>query len=227
MKEKLIVALDVPSLRDAEVLVKQLAGIVPTFKVGKELFTAEGPEVVRMIHGYNAQVFLDLKYHDIPTTVARAVTAAAGLGVFMLNLHAMGGSKMMLAASEAISNLEHQPILLGVTVLTSMGQSDLHELNISKAVDQQVATLALLAIESGLNGVVASGHEAEMIRDACGKDFVIVTPGVRPKDANRHDQTRVLTPQEAINNGASYIVIGRPITQAPNPADAAQEIIND
>ncbi len=226
MKEKIIVALDVSTLREAESLVKQLVGIVPTFKVGKELFTAEGPEVVRMIHGYNAQVFLDLKYHDIPTTVARAVTAAAGLGVFMLNMHAFGGSKMMWAASEAIAKLEHQPILLGVTVLTSMGQSDLHELNISKAVDQEVATLALLAIESGLDGVVASGHEAKMIRDACGKDFVIVTPGVRPKSTNRHDQTRVLTPQEAINNGASYIVIGRPITQAPSPADAALEIIN-
>ncbi len=230
--EKLIVALDVASLKEAEALVKLLSPTVQVFKVGKELFTAEGPRVIEMIHAYKAKVFLDLKFHDIPNTVAQACRAAVGLKIFMLNIHAIGGKTMMSKAAAAVHEEAKKqnlplPMLIGVTVLTSLEGSDLKEVGISNPVSKQVEILSFLAKESGLSGVVASPKEIEIVRNVCGKDFVIVTPGVRPRWAAAQDQKRVLTPREAVAKGANYIVIGRPITGAQDPLDAAKKILKE
>ncbi|MBI3251898.1 MAG: orotidine-5'-phosphate decarboxylase [Candidatus Omnitrophica bacterium] len=218
---KLIVALDVPNLKEAETLVKKLSPQVGIFKVGKELFTAAGPGAVAMIHSHGAKVFLDLKFHDIPNTVAAACEAASRLGVFMMNVHASGGKKMMQAASA----VNPRPILLGVTVLTSLSEEDLKEVGVQKNLKEQAASLARLAETSGLDGVVASGREISLIRETCGKKFLIVTPGVRPAWAAQGDQKRIVTPREAMTLGADYIVVGRPITQDPSPAEAAKKIL--
>lgn len=224
--KNVIVALDVQTLSEAEKLVNELSSVIRYFKVGSELFTAAGPEVIQIIRGRGCEVFLDLKFHDIPNTVASAVKSAGQLGAFMMNVHASGGKKMMAAAAAAAAELKTPPILLAVTVLTSMKADDLKEINVLQKPEDQVLHLALLAKEAGMDGVVCSGQEAALIRKAAGKKFVIVTPGVRPAGAAKGDQARVTTPEEAFANGADYIVIGRPITQADSPHTAATRIIS-
>lgn len=231
--EKLILALDVETADEAAKLVNLLQGRVGAFKVGLQLFTANGPAVVKMVQEKGQRVFLDLKFHDIPNTVARAVTEACKIGVFMLNLHASGGSEMMKAAVKAAKNASpagkaSRPILLAVTVLTSLNESILgEELGIQRPLREHVAHLAWMTRESGLDGVVASPQEIREIRAACGENFLIVTPGVRPSWAATGDQKRIMTPREAIEAGADYIVVGRPILAAPDPAEAADRIIQE
>ena len=230
--EKLIVALDVPDLKEAEALVKLLSPVVGVFKVGKELFTAEGPRVVEMVHAHKAQVFLDLKFHDIPNTVAQACRAAVRHKIFMLNIHAFGGKTMVSKAVEAVREEAQKlnqslPILIGVTVLTSLEDKDLSEVGVLNPVSKQVELLARLAKDAGLSGVVASPKEIDLVRKACGKDFMIVTPGVRPEWAAVGDQKRVMTPREAIQKGADFIVVGRPITQDKDPKAATEKILKE
>jgi orotidine-5'-phosphate decarboxylase len=226
--EKIIVALDRPTLTQAEELLKALAGEISYFKIGKELFTAAGPESVRLVKKYGGKVFLDLKFHDIPNTVAGAVKSAVSLGVEMLNFHSSGGLKMMQAAVEAAKESDTHPILLGVTVLTSIDEKTLrNELRVEHTPAEQVLHLARLCKQAGVNGVVSSAREIKVIRENLGQDFKIVTPGIRPEWARTGDQKRVMTPREAIDAGADYLVIGRPITAAENPAEAARKIIDE
>jgi orotidine-5'-phosphate decarboxylase len=232
MKDKLIVALDVSSFKEAEKLVKLLSPVVRIFKVGKELFTSTGPDVVRMVHSHKAKVFLDLKFHDIPNTAAAACEAATRLGVFMLNVHALGGKQMLFSAVQAVHKTaaalkRTPPLLIGVTVLTSLAEKDLADVGIKAKLKKEVEKLALLSKTCGLDGVVASAQEIELIRKAAGGDLLIVTPGVRPLWASKGDQKRVMTPREAIEKGANYIVVGRPITQASDPREAAMRILEE
>ena len=231
-QDKLIVALDVPRLDEAEKLVKTLSPVVKTFKVGKELFTSAGPQAVEMVRRHGGRVFLDLKFHDIPNTVGSACEAAVRLGVFMLNVHAFGGKSMMFRAVQSAHQAAQEsqqtpPLVLGVTVLTSMTDRDLKEVGVHQLVSHQVETLAVLAKECGLDGVVASGQEISLIRRAVSGPFLIVTPGVRPIWAAHGDQKRVMTPQEAIDEGADFIVVGRPITQDPEPRKSAEKILKE
>jgi orotidine-5'-phosphate decarboxylase len=195
-------------------------------KVGKELFTASGPQILEQLHKLNFDVFLDLKFHDIPNTCAGAVAAAAELGVWMVNVHASGGERMMVAAAEAIANKSHKPLLIAVTVLTSMEQSDLAGIGLDVSPQQQVERLAKLAKQSGMDGVVSSAQEIELIKELCGKNFLTVTPGIRPAGSEVDDQRRITTPQQAVDVGGDYLVIGRPITQADDPSRACIDIIN-
>jgi len=231
MSDKLIVALDFPDLAGAEKIVKKISPLVKIFKVGKELFTAAGPKAVEMIHSHKCRVFLDLKFHDIPNTVGSACEAAAKLGVFMLNVHALGGKTMMTSAVQAVHKVaegKRTPTkVLAVTVLTSLMDRDLKEVGISQKVKKEVPQLASLAKICGLDGVVASGQEISLVRKAAGKDFLIVTPGVRPVWAAHGDQKRIVTPKEAIASGADFIVVGRPITQHPQPIAAAEKILKE
>ena len=224
MSDRLIVALDVGGLAAAEKLVQMLlpAGVT-RFKIGLQLFTQEGPPAVEMVHRNGGQVFLDLKFHDIPNTVSQAVQAAARLGVWMANVHIQGGSAMMRQAI-AVAN---PPLLIGVTVLTSMVDKDLADLGVYKTLKDQVLSLAKLARTAGLHGIVASAQEAKEIRRTCGEDFLIVTPGIRPSSDEKDDQQRTATPSEAIRAGADYLVVGRPIVAAPDPAQAARAILQD
>jgi orotidine-5'-phosphate decarboxylase len=218
---RVIVALDFASGEQAAAFVDRLQPGSCRLKIGKELFTREGPALVRRFVEQGHDVFLDLKFHDIPNTVARACEAAAALGVWMVNVHASGGSKMMRAAKQALDTVPgRRPLLIGVTVLTSMDEADLVEVGISVAPEQQVLRLATLARAAGLDGVVCSPREAALLRQAIGEDFTLVTPGVRPQGASLDDQARVLTPAEAIRQGSSYLVMGRPITQAEDPVAA-------
>lgn len=221
---KVIVALDYANAEDALSLVNQLDPDLCKLKVGKELFTAAGPQLVEQLIIKDFKVFLDLKFHDIPNTVMKACEAASNLGVWMLNVHASGGSDMMQAALEGIDRGNHTPYLIAVTVLTSMGKNNLTELGINNSVENQVLKLASLAKISGLHGVVCSAMEAEQLRKVHNKDFLLVTPGIRPVNANLDDQTRVLTPSKALSMGASYLVVGRPITQANDPIQALNKI---
>ena len=232
MSEKLIVALDVPNLKEAEKLVKKLSGIVKIFKIGKELFTSAGPDAVRLVHAYKGKVFLDLKFHDIPNTVGAACEAATRLKVFMLNVHALGGKNMMFRAVQSVHQAAAKyritpPRLLAVTILTSMKDQDLKEVGIKKRLREEALDLAVLASKCGLDGVVASGQEIDLIRRATGKHFLVVTPGVRPVWAAHGDQKRIITPREAMDKGADFIVIGRPITEHPNPRIAAKKILEE
>ncbi|MFQ5643670.1 MAG: orotidine-5'-phosphate decarboxylase [Thiogranum sp.] len=223
---RIIVALDFPDGRRAREFVDRLQPGSCRLKVGKELFTRAGPELVKDFVSKGHDVFLDLKYHDIPNTVARACEAAAALGVWMINVHASGGSRMMSAAREALEGTGSQrPLLIAVTVLTSMGDEDLRELGITAGPEKQVRRLAGLARDSGLDGVVCSAREAAMLRAQLGDGFGLVTPGIRPKGASLDDQARVLTPADAIRQGSDYLVMGRPITQAGDPV-AVLEAIN-
>jgi orotidine-5'-phosphate decarboxylase len=224
-KDRLIVALDVESKERAERLVDELGPHVGMFKVGKELFTAEGPEVVRSIVAMGGRVFLDLKFHDIPNTVAKAVAAASQLGAFFLTVHASGGRAMLEAAASALPAEGTQ--LLGITVLTSHSDESLRETGARGTVQETVRQLAVLARESGIDGVVCSPHEIALVREAVGEDLLIVTPGIRPKGAARGDQARVTTPLEARRLGADYIVVGRPITESASPSDSAQAIVEE
>ncbi|GAB4112526.1 MAG: orotidine-5'-phosphate decarboxylase [Candidatus Caldatribacteriota bacterium] len=232
-KERLIIALDVDNLKIAGNLVDKLGEYVNIFKIGNQLFTAEGTQAIKMLKEKGKEVFLDLKFHDIPNTVARAAEAATRLGVYIFNLHISGGLEMMRAAVEASRNASltwkiRKPIILGVTILTSINQKILEEeIGIKKSLEEQVANLAKLAQAAGLDGVIASSREIEMIRKGCGEDFIILTPGMRPAGKLIHDQKRVMTPGEAIKRGADFIVVGRPIREAANPVQAMREIIEE
>jgi len=217
---KIIVALDYADSASALNLVNQLDSSLCKLKVGKELFTAAGPQLVEKLIAKNFEVFLDLKFHDIPNTVAKACEAASNLGVWMLNVHASGGTAMMQAALEGVNKSKHSPYLIAVTVLTSMSQANLNEIGIENKIENQVLNLAKLTQLAGLHGVVCSALEAELLKRHLAQDFLLVTPGIRPASASKDDQSRILTPTQALTAGASYLVIGRPITQAANPIDA-------
>jgi orotidine-5'-phosphate decarboxylase len=226
-REKLIVALDVSSASAAQKIVAAIGGSVLTYKVGMQLYTAEGPEIVRDLVASGRQIFLDLKYHDIPNTVAAAVREAAQLGVSMLTVHALGGAKMLRAATEAAHAANPALKVLGVTVLTSLGNEELEGIGIQGDVLDEVMRLATLAIYSGCDGIVSSAREAPDLRKSLGKKFSLVTPGVRPVGGAHGDQVRVVTPAEAIAAGASHIVVGRPITEAGDPAAEARAILGE
>jgi len=222
--QKIIVALDYPDAQSALALVERLEPALCRLKVGKELFTSAGPQLVEQLMQRGFQVFLDLKFHDIPNTTAQACKAAAALGVWMVNVHALGGRKMMEAAREAVAQATRPPKLIAVTVLTSMAQQDLAEIGVTATPAEMVLRLALLARDSGLDGVVCSAQEAPMLRQHLNKEFCLVTPGIRPADTSADDQSRIMTPRAALENGSSYLVIGRPITKAADPLLALQNI---
>jgi orotidine-5'-phosphate decarboxylase len=231
-RKKLIVALDVETLSEAQSLVRELNSSAGVFKVGYQLFTRYGPDAVGMVHNEGGEVFLDLKFHDIPNTVRAGIEAAVMHKVKMVNMHVWGGSAMMV---EAVKTARHTaqklgtppPLVLGVTVLTSLADADLAELGINVPTTTQVQRLARLAFGAGLSGVVASPQEIPLIRDTLPRDFLIVTPGVRLATVKGDDQKRFLTPREAVALGADYVVVGRPILQAPNRAKAAQTVLDD
>lgn len=224
---RIIVALDYPQAAPALALAQKLDASKCRLKVGKELFTVAGPQLVEALQKLGFEVFLDLKFHDIPNTTAQACKAAASLGVWMVNVHALGGKRMMETAREALENVEHRPLLIAVTILTSMAQEDLHGIGINASPAQMVPLLAGLAHDAGLDGVVCSAQEASVLRQQFGAGFNLVTPGIRPANAAANDQSRIMTPRAAIEAGSSYLVIGRPITQAPDPLAALQEIIKE
>lgn len=221
---KIIVALDYADAASALALVARLDPRLCRLKIGKELFTVAGPQLVEQVQQRGFEVFLDLKFHDIPNTTAQACKAAANLGVWLVNVHASGGSRMMEAAREGLANFSRRPKLIAVTVLTSMAQADLAELGISVTPAEQVSRLAALTQASGLDGVVCSAQEAALLRRQAGDKFCLVTPGIRPADTNADDQSRIMTPRAALENGSSYLVIGRPITKAADPLLALQQI---
>lgn len=227
----IIVALDVPTAEQAGALAEQLAGAVGAFKIGKELFVSAGPDIVRRIRATGASVFLDLKFHDIPNTVARAVESAVRLDVQMLTIHTSGGSAMMAAAEKAAQEValrsgRNAPLVLGVTVLTSLDSTDLHEVGVAHTVGEQVERLATLAARSGLRGLVCSPLEIAELRRILPANVQLVTPGIRPAGTETQDQKRTLTPKEAMDAGANWLVIGRPITQAKDPRAAAAAILD-
>lgn len=220
---RVIVALDYAAAAPALEFVSRITPALCRLKVGKELFVSAGPQLLEKLAGQGFDVFLDLKFHDIPNTTAQACKAAAQLGVWMVNVHASGGRKMMETAAEALANLNNRPLLIGVTVLTSMGAEDLAEIGLPEPT-VQVERLARLAKASGLDGVVCSAQESSLLKAACGKEFKLITPGIRPASASLDDQNRVMTPQAAIAAGSDYLVIGRPITQSADPVATLQAI---
>jgi orotidine-5'-phosphate decarboxylase len=222
--DKIIVALDVPTKREALDLAEKLGEQIAFFKIGLQLYTAEGPEIVRAVSATGSKVWLDLKVHDIPNTVARAVESAGCVGVQMLTIHLSGGSEMVRAATAArVNNM----LLLGVTVLTSATEKTLREIGIQGKVDDQVLRLAKLGVEAGIDGVVASPHEIKSLRREFGDKIKIVVPGIRPSWSKPGDQKRTMTPREALEAGADYLVIGRPIIAHPDPNEAAAKILQD
>jgi len=226
----LIVALDFPDLGSARKLVKKLQGLVQIYKIGSEFFTAHGWEAVELVHRGGGKVFLDLKLHDIPTTVARTARVIASRGIFMFNVHASGGLEMMKQAKTAVDEISPKgvkPLLVAVTVLTSLEEKILaRELGIQRSLREQVLALARLARSAGLDGVVCSPEETEFLRKELGKKFILVTPGVRPAGSAKDDQSRVTTPEEAMKRGANYLVVGRPVTAASDPRAAASQILH-
>ena len=231
-KDKIIFALDVEHFAEAQKWVNLLKDRVGIFKVGKQLFTHAGPKVVDMIRQKGQKVFLDLKYHDIPNTVAKAGEEATKLNVAMFNLHALGGFEMMKKTVEASRALSKslgipKPLILAVTILTSMDEGALKEVGVQGPLLEEVGRLALLASKAGVDGVIASPQEIGIIRERCGEKFLIVTPGIRAPSDKKDDQKRTLTPKEAISAGANYLVIGRPIKEAKDPLEAVQKIIED
>lgn len=221
---RIIVALDYADSESALKLVSQLDPKLCRLKVGKELFTAAGPQLVEKLTRSDFGVFLDLKFHDIPNTVAKACSAASNLGVWMLNVHASGGMEMMQAAKQAVDSNSNNPLLIAVTVLTSMNQQTLNQIGVHTDLATHVLNLAKLTQQSGLDGVVCSALEAQTLRANLGHDFCLVTPGIRPANASKDDQSRIVTPKDALELGSSYLVIGRPITQAANPLAALEAI---
>lgn len=224
MNSPVLVALDYPDESSVMDLASQLSPDLCRLKVGKELFTRCGPSIVETLQSKGFEVFLDLKYHDIPNTVAGAISAAGELGVWMVNVHASGGRRMMEAGAEALQGFQKKPLLIGVTVLTSMSEEDLVELGYSESVEQRVSRLAALAQDSGLDGVVCSAQEAQSLRRERGSNFTLVTPGIRMRGDSSDDQRRVVTPAQAISNGSDYLVIGRSITEAPSPMKALEQV---
>ena len=228
--ERIITALDVRTLDEVEALVEQLGDSIIFYKVGMELFYAVGPQVITYLKNKNKRIFLDLKLHDIPNTVAEGLISLMKFGVDIFNVHASGGFTMLSQAAQRIKEAAHAagvrpPKLIAITVLTSMNETDWRSLGMTMPIAEQVVNLAKLSQRAGLDGVVASPREAAMIRKACGRDFMIVTPGVRPRGTANNDQSRVAAPAEALRNGASQLVIGRPIYAAPNPKAAADSIL--
>ncbi len=222
---KIIVALDYDNLKDAKNLVAQLNPELCKLKVGKEMFTLFGPDWVTYLTNKDFKIFLDLKFHDIPNTVAKACKAAAELGVWMVNVHACGGEKMMSEASQALAAYGNdRPLLTGVTILTSMDQEQYNKIGFKRDLNEQILHFAQLAKNSGLDGVVCSAQEAVSLRNGLGKDFKLVTPGIRPVGSDVGDQSRIMTPEKAIEAGSSYLVIGRPITKADDPLKVLCEI---
>lgn len=229
-RSKIIFALDFDTFNAAKHWVSLLSGRVGMFKVGKQLFTAHGPDIVRMIENFGAGVFLDLKYHDIPNTVAMASREAARLRVKLFNVHALGGYEMMARTAEMLRTEfpeGERPRVLAVTILTSSNEETLKRVGIDRPVEEMVVRLARLANRAGIDGVVASPREVPLIREACGPGFLIVTPGVRPSFASTDDQKRVMTPAEAVAAGSDYLVIGRPISVAPDPLQAVEAIVDE
>ncbi len=224
-KGRVFVALDVSDRAEALAIVRELKGLGAGWKIGKQLFTREGPTLVKEIVAMGEDVFLDLKYHDIPNTVAQAGLAAASLGVKMFNVHAAGGRAMMMETRRALDALPDRPLVLAVTVLTSLGEEDLREIGYHDTPAQQVARLARLAEEAGMDGVVASPLEIEIIRSVTRPSFKILTPGIRPAGGEKGDQKRIATPAAAIAAGADYLVVGRPVTQASDRKKAFLEIL--
>jgi orotidine-5'-phosphate decarboxylase len=231
-KERLIVALDVATKEKAIGLIEKLKTEVNIFKIGSELFTSCGPDIVAAVRSRGCDIFLDLKFHDIPNTVAKSAVAAARLGVSMLNVHALGGYDMMKKAAESVA-IEAKalkitkPKIVAVTVLTSMDENSLKKIGINDNMEKQVLKLAKLAKDALLDGIVASPSEVKLIRKELGEEFIIVTPGVRPEWAAANDQKRIATPKEAVLNGATYIVVGRPIVEAPDPLVAVRRIVEE
>lgn len=217
MNSKVIVALDFNSKNEVLNFIQELDPNECRLKVGKELFTAYGPEIIHLLHQHNFQIFLDLKFHDIPNTVYKAIKVAANLGVWMVNVHASGGREMLLKARAAINDSSHKPLLCAVTILTSMSERDVAEIGYVRTLKEEVIHLAKLSYECGLDGVVCSAYEAKSIKIATNENFLTITPGIRLVDSITDDQTRIMTPINAINNGADYLVIGRPITMATQP----------
>ena len=224
---RVIVALDYPDAASAMQLVERLTPDLCRLKVGKELFTRAGPPLVEDLAARGFDVFLDLKFHDIPNTVASACHAAAGLGVWMLNVHALGGQRMLEAAKEGIARAAHSPLLIAVTILTSMDESDLAAVGLSGSAQHNVLRLAQLAQRSGLDGVVCSSREAPLLREQLDAGFTLVTPGIRPAGSQADDQRRVMTPVDAIHSGSDYLVIGRPVTRADDPVGVLRTINSD
>jgi len=222
--DKIIVALDVPTMREALELVEKLRDQISFFKIGLQLYTAEGPEIVRAVSSTGSKVWLDLKLHDIPNTVGRTVESANRLGVRMFTIHLSGGSEMIRAATSARAN---NMLLLGVTILTSSTEKTLQEVGIQDNVDNQVLRLARLGVEAGIGGVVAGSHEIKTLRREFGNKIKLVVPGIRPSWAVAGDQKRIMTPGEALEAGADYLVIGRPIIAHPNPREAAEKILDE
>ena len=232
MNKRLIVALDAPDLKIAKKLVDILYPTIEIFKIGSFLFTSTGPEVVKMVQKAGGRVFLDLKFHDIPNTVANAAAEAAKLGVFMFNVHAFGGLKMMAAAVDSARKIAAnatmpKPLVLAVTVLTSIDEPDLRQLGILRSTEEEVLHLAMLAKDAGCDGVICSVEETAHIRKNIGSNFIIVTPGIRPNGADLGDQKRTATAHQAIEAGADYIVVGRPIIEAVDPLNAAKKILEE
>ena len=221
---KIIVALDFPGAAPALAMAHRLSPELCRLKVGKELFTATGPSLLEQLMKSGFEIFLDLKFHDIPNTTAQACKAAAGLGVWMINVHALGGRKMLEAAQIAVSGSARPPKLIAVTLLTSMNREDMLDLGITATPEEMVLRLARMAQECGLDGVVCSALETSMLRQQCGNKFNLITPGIRPVEASLDDQSRVMTPEAALQAGSSYLVIGRPITRAIDPLQALLDI---
>ena len=227
MSAELIVALDTDDLKVAEQLIDRLAPIVKIFKVGSQLFTACGPGILQLIQQKGSGAFLDLKFHDIPNTVSHAVEAACRYNPLMLTVHTLGGSRMLRAAKEARDHSGVGTKVLGVTILTSLDKGQLEEIGLSASVNEEVLCLAQMAHAAGLDGVVASPQEISILRRSLSEDFIIVTPGIRPVAPMRDDQRRTMQAKEAVSAGADYLVVGRPITRAPDPYKAAKGIIDE
>lgn len=223
----LIVALDYPDLSKAISMAELLDPKSCRVKVGKELYTKEGPKIIDALHQLGFDIFLDLKFHDIPNTTANAVAIAAELGVWMVNVHASGGRRMMEACVNSLSKFKSPPLLIGVSVLTSMTEADLHEIGINSSPLDHVLKLGGLAKESGLDGLVCSAHEASLLKGELGEEFKLVTPGIRPEFSDKGDQKRIMTPSQALRAGSDYLVIGRPITQANDPLEAMVKVVQE
>lgn len=224
MVNKVIVALDFNNLTEVQNFVANLDPQQCRLKVGKELFTAYGPQIVKELHALGFEVFLDLKFHDIPNTVYKAIRVAADLGVWMVNVHASGGREMLQKARQAVADSTHKPLLIAVTILTSLSSEAVAEIGYQLPLQEQAIHLAKLSYECGLDGVVCSAHEADLIKSATATKFLTITPGIRLIADKTDDQTRIMTPLNAVNNGADYLVIGRPITQADSPQQVLAQI---